>query len=223
MKTALTAAVVSAIVAAASGTAATIVVTSKNIKNGTIQTVDISAKAKRALKGNRGARGLRGPTGAQGAQGTPGATGQPGQTGPSGARGPSAAFYRTVASVPLPHATFPPSDFVTVAELEVEPGSYLVWAKLWVNNLGTDSGLGYCFLFGPGGPADQTLTTIEAPPPSGLGQGEAMALNIAATPEEAGTIVLECIDNTLATFSNSALTARDVVLSAIQVGSVTEQ
>jgi hypothetical protein len=54
MKNALIAAVVAAVVAAASGTAATIVVTSKNIKNGTIQTVDISAKAKRALKGNRG-------------------------------------------------------------------------------------------------------------------------------------------------------------------------
>jgi hypothetical protein len=45
MKTALIAAIVSAVVAAASGTAATIVVTSKNIKDGTIQTVDISAKA----------------------------------------------------------------------------------------------------------------------------------------------------------------------------------
>ena len=65
MKTALIAAVVSAIVAAASGTAATILVTSKNIQNGTIQTVDISAKAKRSLKGNRGPRGL---TGAQGQQ-----------------------------------------------------------------------------------------------------------------------------------------------------------
>jgi len=52
MKNALVAAVVAAVVAAASGTAATMIVTSKNIKNGTIQTVDISAKAKRALKGN---------------------------------------------------------------------------------------------------------------------------------------------------------------------------
>jgi hypothetical protein len=59
VKTALIAAVVSAIVAAASGTAATILVTSKNIKNGTIQTVDISAKAKRALRGQRGPRGLQ--------------------------------------------------------------------------------------------------------------------------------------------------------------------
>jgi hypothetical protein len=75
MKTALIAAVVSAVVAAASGTAATIVVTSKNIKNGTIQTVDISAKAQRALKGNRGVRGsvgAQGPAGPQGIQGPPG-------------------------------------------------------------------------------------------------------------------------------------------------------
>ena len=82
MKTALIAAVVSAVVAVASGTAATIVVTSKNIKNGTIQTVDISAKAKRALKGNRGPRGLAGPRGATGAQGPAGAAGARGPAGP---------------------------------------------------------------------------------------------------------------------------------------------
>jgi hypothetical protein len=78
MKNALIAAIVAAVVAAASGTAATIVVTSKNIKNGTIQTADISAKAKRALKGNRGPRGF------QGAQGAPGATGPAGPQGPPG-------------------------------------------------------------------------------------------------------------------------------------------
>jgi Collagen triple helix repeat (20 copies) len=87
MKNALIAAVVAAAVAAASGTAATIVVTSKNIKNGTIQTVDLSAKAKRALKGNRGPRGLRGAPGAQGVQGSQGAPGAPGAQGPPGPAG----------------------------------------------------------------------------------------------------------------------------------------
>ena len=75
MKSALIAAVVSAIVAAASSTAATIMVTSKNIKNGTIQTVDLNAKTKQALKGNRGLRGIAGtpgPAGPQGIQGPPG-------------------------------------------------------------------------------------------------------------------------------------------------------
>jgi hypothetical protein len=78
MKTALTAAVVSAVVAAASGTAATLVVTSKNIKDGTIQAVDISAKAKRALRGSRGVRGTPGLPGPQGAQGPQGIPGPPG-------------------------------------------------------------------------------------------------------------------------------------------------
>jgi Collagen triple helix repeat (20 copies) len=92
MKSALIAAVVAAIVAAASGTAATIVVTSKNIKNGTIQTVDISAKAKRALKGNRGPRGFEGPTGLMGPIGLTGpigARGAPGPSGPPGPQGPA--------------------------------------------------------------------------------------------------------------------------------------
>jgi hypothetical protein len=87
MKNALIAAVVAAVVAAASGTAATIVVTSKNIKNGTIQTVDISAKAKRALKGNRGLQGpagLPGPQGLAGVAGPQGAKGDPGPEGPPG-------------------------------------------------------------------------------------------------------------------------------------------
>jgi hypothetical protein len=84
MKNALIAAIVAAVVAAASGTAATLVVTSKTIKNGTIQTVDISAKAKRALKGNRGLRGRQGPAGAQGAPGAAGAAGAPGPPGVQG-------------------------------------------------------------------------------------------------------------------------------------------
>jgi hypothetical protein len=81
MKSALIAGVVAAVVAAASSTAATIVVTSKNIKNGTIQSVDISSKAQRALKGRQGARG---PAGARGAAGPQGAQGPQGIQGPAG-------------------------------------------------------------------------------------------------------------------------------------------
>jgi hypothetical protein len=44
----------------AGGATAAFVVTSKNIKNGTIQLVDISAKAKKALRGQRGPRGPQG-------------------------------------------------------------------------------------------------------------------------------------------------------------------
>jgi hypothetical protein len=87
MKNALIAAVVAAVVAAASATAATIVVTSANIKNGTIQAVDISAKAKRSLKGTRGPRGAPGLRGLQGSVGAAGSQGPAGQQGPQGAPG----------------------------------------------------------------------------------------------------------------------------------------
>jgi hypothetical protein len=99
MKNALIAAVVAALVAAASGTAATIVITSKHIKNGTIQTVDISAKAKRALKGNRGPRGFAGAPGQQGVQGPAGANGANGAPGPQGPPGPAADLVWAVVDV----------------------------------------------------------------------------------------------------------------------------
>jgi Collagen triple helix repeat (20 copies) len=83
MKTVI-AVIVTAVICSAGASAAGIVITSANIKNGTIQAVDISAKAKASLKGNRGPTGARGPAGATGATG---ATGPAGAQGPSGAQG----------------------------------------------------------------------------------------------------------------------------------------
>jgi len=62
---------------AGSATAASLI-TSADIKNGTIKTADLSASAKRALKGKAGARGPAGP------QGAPGTAGTPGPAGPTG-------------------------------------------------------------------------------------------------------------------------------------------
>jgi hypothetical protein len=118
MRTALVAAAVSAVVAATTATAATIVITSKNIKDGTIQTRDISAKAKRALKGKVGPRGPAG------------------QAGQQGARGPSTALVGshddTVGQVPnteanIGHVTLSPS------------ANYVVIAKAAFNNPGSET------------------------------------------------------------------------------------
>ena len=121
MKNALIAAVVAAIVAAASGTAATIVVTSKNIKNGTIQTVDISAKAKRALKGNRGPRGFQGAPGVQGAVGPPGPQGLRGLTGAAGPAGPGLSGLHYVWA----HEPVAPNSGGS-ALAECEPGEVVI-------------------------------------------------------------------------------------------------
>lgn len=71
MKSILIVGVIAALVAASTATAA-LVVTSANIKDGTIKMADISAAAKRALKGNRGVRGVHGPQGNPGPQGPQG-------------------------------------------------------------------------------------------------------------------------------------------------------
>src|SRR4051812_30891365 len=68
-----------ALVMACTGSAvAASLITSKQIKDGTIQTKDISKKALKALKGKsgvQGAQGLQGPKGEQGAKGDKGDTG----------------------------------------------------------------------------------------------------------------------------------------------------
>ena len=92
MKSAIIAGIVAMLVSAASATAA-FVVTSENIKNGTIQTVDISAKAKRALKGNRGPRGPVGPPGASGINGLSGPAGPAGPAGAPGGFDPAKVSY----------------------------------------------------------------------------------------------------------------------------------
>jgi hypothetical protein len=78
-----------ALVMATTGSAvAASLITSAQIKNGTIQTTDISKKAQNALKGKRGATGQ---TGATGPAGAPGAKGDKGDAGTNGANGSNGA------------------------------------------------------------------------------------------------------------------------------------
>ncbi len=56
----------------------------KQVIDGSLQTKDLSATARKTLKGNRG---LTGPAGAQGAQGSTGATGAQGAQGVQGVQG----------------------------------------------------------------------------------------------------------------------------------------
>jgi hypothetical protein len=71
-----------------------LIVTTSNIKDGTIQTVDVSAKARRALAGQTGvqgpagAKGDRGETGQKGNQGNQGDAGPKGDAGSKGDTGP---------------------------------------------------------------------------------------------------------------------------------------
>jgi hypothetical protein len=89
-----------ALVAAASGTAGAAVsklITGKQIKDGSIGLVDLSPRARAALRGQQGAAGPQGPAG------PPGAPGAPGAPGPAGGFDPAKSRYTegssTTASV----------------------------------------------------------------------------------------------------------------------------
>lgn len=83
MKAAMIAAIVAAVVAASTATATTaIVITGAQIKDGSIQAKDLSAKARKSLHGQPGPRGFAGAQGSAGAAGPAGAAGARGPAGP---------------------------------------------------------------------------------------------------------------------------------------------
>jgi hypothetical protein len=85
-----------ALVMASTGSAvAASLITSKQIKNGTIQVTDISKKAQKSLKGKRGPAGAAGAAGAAGTAGAPGAKGDKGDKGDTGAAGSALAYARS--------------------------------------------------------------------------------------------------------------------------------
>ena len=70
-------------------------VSSAQVVNHSLGTIDLSRKAAAALKGNRGVSGPAGPQGAAGAAGAQGAAGPAGPAGPAGATGPGGAAGAT--------------------------------------------------------------------------------------------------------------------------------
>jgi hypothetical protein len=72
-------------------------VASPQVVNGSLQTKDLSKKARKALKGNRGPRGFTGARGLTGATGAPGAKGDKGDKGDTGAAGTAVAYAHVLA------------------------------------------------------------------------------------------------------------------------------
>lgn len=89
---------IAAVVIASSGSAvAASMITTKQIKNGTIQLVDLNKATRDALRRERGPQGPVGPSGAAGAAGATGAPGLAGPGGAAGAPGSAIAFARVAA------------------------------------------------------------------------------------------------------------------------------
>ena len=110
---------------------------SPQIKNGSIQKVDISKRTVTALRGARGPRGLQGATGAKGDKGDKGDT---------GATGPSASFMSTATAdhtIPEPGGGLG----TPIASLDLSAGSYLVQVTGSVTRLGLTAGQGATHTF----------------------------------------------------------------------------
>jgi Collagen triple helix repeat (20 copies) len=73
---------------------------SPQVINGSLGTIDLSKKARAALKGNRGPQGPAGAQGAQGPSGPAGAAGAAGATGPQGPSGTAGASGAAGATGP---------------------------------------------------------------------------------------------------------------------------
>jgi hypothetical protein len=87
-----------AVAAASTGSAvAAGQITSKQIKNGTIELKDISKSTRAAFKGRSGPQGPMGPVGAKGDSGPSGPTGPRGTTGPAGPAGTARAYAQVLA------------------------------------------------------------------------------------------------------------------------------
>jgi hypothetical protein len=88
---------------------------SPQVINGSLQTKDLSKKARTALRGNRGLRGLAG------APGAPGATGAQGAQGIQGPIGPSDAYEAVFCSELFCSGNTNPPYEITEATLETAP------------------------------------------------------------------------------------------------------
>jgi Collagen triple helix repeat (20 copies) len=132
------------------GDMATGAVTSKAVKNGTIEPRDLSAKAKRSLgagsatsgsngangangaNGPNGANGANGPNGVDGVDGVNGVNGINGANGLDGADGTLSPQSTAAGLIALPTST-PPTVVVSLA---VPTANYVVFAKTQLSHTG---------------------------------------------------------------------------------------
>jgi hypothetical protein len=158
-------------------------------------------KANRAsLVGSPGAQGSAGPQGPQGSQ------------GPAGPQGPVNAFSGSIeGSVTITTATRPGDK---VGHLNLQPGSYVIFAKAWIENQSATTATTAGCELDAGTASDLDYLKVE-PAYENAFRG-AVALNVAHTFTSAGTAQLSCF-----TGGGVTVSANNVVVTAIQVASLT--
>ena|SRR5436190_2827190 len=151
-----------ALVMATTGSAvAASLITSKQIKDGTITTKDINKKAIKSLKGKTGATGPQGASGPQGPKGDTGAAGvkgdkgDAGTNGTNGANGTAVAFARILGNGSVTAAqtkgfdgatvTHPATGYYCISGLSFSPKNAVGSGQFLQDKVSTfiNNGLGY--------------------------------------------------------------------------------
>jgi hypothetical protein len=122
---AMVVALIALFVALTSTATATVLITGKQIKDGSIQLRDLSPKAKLALKGQRGPRGYTGLPGTAGPAGPAGATGA---AGPAGGFDPSKLMHVTGNAIAVAPESFGTATATCPSGLSVISGGFHVSA-----------------------------------------------------------------------------------------------
>jgi hypothetical protein len=147
-------------------------------------------KHERAISWN-----AQGPRGLQGIQGPP---------------GPSSAFSGSIAGPVTITSSVTPGD--KVGHLNLQPGSYVIFAKAWIENQSSSFATTAGCELDAG--TDSDIDFIKLEPTTAVFRG-VIALNVAHTFTSAGTAQLSCF-----TGSGVTVTANNAVVTAIQVGSL---
>jgi hypothetical protein len=180
-------------------------VASPQVVNGSLKTIDLSKKARAALKGNRGLRGLRGLAG------TKGPTGAQGAKGDTGSRGPSDVF-----SVFKNGRTGITDTGTTVATMPgLAAGNYAINAKAWVD---TVSGLvrAVTCVLAAEGDNDTAVTRLDNS--SGVVTRATIALQLVHTASAGFSVTLTCSND--GGGSINVIGINDIKITAIKVDSL---
>lgn len=146
-------AVVALLVGVSGAATATVLVTGRQIKDGTISRADLTPKLRASVDraGPRGPRGLVGATGPAGPAGAKGDTGAP---------GPSEAAVGFTGSGSLSGGT--PGPNALVSGLSVPAGSYVIQANVVLTNPSAGGVIVDCRILAGAETADVASTTLDA-------------------------------------------------------------
>lgn len=153
----------------------------------------------------------RGPKGKPGATGEKGAQGPAGPTGPAGQRGPSTGYQATAPDVDITT-----SGLHDMAKLSLPAGSYLVSAKLWARDGGSERDYLECKLTNDHTEdSDFSEITLEPQGSTSFGGRGVVFVQAAANLPSGGVWTLSC-----AAGNSLPMEIHNIKMQAIQVGSL---